>query len=110
MHEKLTENVLPMVMKHNYLFFSISDENKEAWKSLEGEGELKSDSKKKEKKSFERSGGTPDQRGLCSPGWNLTGEDPCLSTQGLQCHMEDWKKDILQQLMLNQVELVIFAD
>lgn len=56
--EKLTANVLHMVMKHNYLFFSISDENKEAWKSLEGEGELKPDSKKKEKKNFERSGGT----------------------------------------------------
>lgn len=28
--EKLTANVLHMVMKHNYLFFSISDENKEA--------------------------------------------------------------------------------
>lgn len=41
-------------MKHNYLFFSISDENKEARESLEGEGELKSDSKKKEKKSFEK--------------------------------------------------------
>lgn len=41
-----------MVMKHNYLFFSISDENKEAWKSLEGEGGLKSDSNKKEEKSF----------------------------------------------------------
>lgn len=38
-----------MVMKHNHLFFSISDKNKETWKSLEGEGELKSDSKKKEK-------------------------------------------------------------
>lgn len=44
-------------MKHNYLFSSISDENKEAWKSLEGEGDLKSDSKKKEKKGFKRSGG-----------------------------------------------------
>lgn len=54
--EKLTANVLHMVMKYNYLFFSISDENKETWKSLEGE--LKSDSKKKEKKSFERTGGT----------------------------------------------------
>lgn len=35
----LDQTVLYMVMKHNYLFFSISDENKETSKSLESEGE-----------------------------------------------------------------------